>query len=353
MREKHRRGASSWLWPLLVAALGGCRVSGERVDIEAQPALVRSEHIFALPDRPTPGCHASTIVESDDGTLVAAWFGGEDEGESDVGIWVSRRGPDGWSPPVEVADGAMSPQRRFPCWNPVLFRPRPGLLVLFYKVGRRPDEWWGEMKISRDGGLTWTGHRRLPSHVMGPIKNKPVMLEDGRILCPSSSEHDGWKAHLEITRDLRTWEVVGPVPDPDGYGVIQPTILVHPEGRLQMLLRSSSGGRIAQTWSDDGGASWSPLTATPLRNPDAGIDAITLEDGRHLVVYNDSQIQRSPLRVAISDDGLAWWNVLTLADGPGEYSYPAVIQSADGLVHVTFTWWRQGIRYATIDPTKL
>jgi len=135
--------------------------------------------------------------------------------------------------------------------------------------------------------------------------------------------------------------------------VIQPTILKHRDGRLQMLCRTRGKGFIAQTWSDDGGRSWSPLTSTSLPNPNAGIDAVTLRDGRQLLVYNHTTQGRSPLNVAVSSDGQDWDMVLTLEDQPGEYSYPAVIQTADGLVHTTYTYLRKSIKHVVIDPGKL
>jgi predicted neuraminidase len=317
------------------------------------PAVLHAGLIFPLEDRPTPGCHASTIEETRDGQIVAAWFAGTDEGEDDVGIWVSRLEGGAWVRPVEVANGVMSPQRRYPCWNPVLFQPKKGPLVLFFKVGPTPSQWWGDKIVSRDGGRTWQNRRRLPAHVMGPIKNKPVQLDDGRILCGSSSEHDGWRVHVEVTSDLKEWSVIGPENDPAQISVIQPTILTYPDGRLQMLCRTRRERFIAQCWSKDSGKTWGELTATTLPNPNSGIDAVTLRDGRQLLVFNNTKQGRTPLNVATSTDGQKWDVVATLETQPGEYSYPAVIQSADGRVHITYTYRRQSIKYVVLDPEKL
>ena len=321
--------------------------------MSTQAGWVRDGLIFPLDDRPTPGCHASTIEQAKNGQIVAAWFAGADEGEDDVGIWVSRLEDGKWSRPVEVADGVMSVQQRYPCWNPVLFQPKEGPLVLFFKVGPTPSKWWGEWTVSDDGGKTWSPQRRLPPEVMGPIKNKPVQLADGRILCPSSSEHKGWQSHVEVTRDLKSWKVIGPLNDGSDISVIQPTILTYADGRLQMLCRTRREHFIAQTWSDDGGKTWTPLALTTLPNPNSGIDAVTLKDGRQLLVFNNTPKGRTPLNVAVSKDGQKWDVVLTLEDQPGEYSYPAVIQTADGLVHITYTYWRQSIKHVVVDPKKL
>jgi predicted neuraminidase len=264
-----------------------------------------------------------------------------------------------WSPPVEVANGVQPDGSRYPCWNPVLFEVSPGRLLLFYKVGPSPREWWGMVRSSPDAGRTWSDAARLPAGVLGPIKNKPMRLRDGTIVSPSSTESTDrpsrWRVHFEISRDEgRTWSVVR-VPDAAGrepVEAIQPAILAHPGGRLQALGRTRSG-RVFETWSDDEGRTWTPLVLTTLPNPNSGVDAVTLRDGRHLLVYNHTQAGRTPLNVAISRDGRTWTPALVLEREPGEYSYPAVIQDATGRVHVTYTWRRQRIRHAVIDPAQL
>lgn len=310
---------------------------------------------FIYQDAPFPSCHASTIVETPDG-LLAAWFGGTHERHPDVGIWLSRRERDGWSTPVEVANGVESSEVRYPTWNPVLFQPKHGPLMLFYKVGPSPSEWWGMRKTSTDGGRSWSEPERLPDGILGPIKNKPIQLADGAILAPTSTEHDGWRVHFERSTDGgRTWQATPPLNDPDEIRAIQPSILVHDRCRLQAVGRTRSSG-IYQIWSHDGGRTWGEMSRTGLPNPSAGTDAVTLCDGRHLLVYNHNPNYkgRSPLNVAVSCDGRTWCAALVLEDTPGEeFSYPAVIQTRDGLVHITYTWHRQRIKHAVIDPTLL
>jgi len=337
---------------VLVLGCGSVAMAASSTSVLSQ-AVVRAELIFPLENRPTPGCHASTIVQARDGQLVAAWFGGKQEGAADVGIWSSRLEDGHWTKPVEVANGVQSPEQRFPCWNPVLFQLRPGPLVLCFKVGPSPSQWWGEKIVSDDNGKTWKDQRRLPPEVLGPIKDKPVQLDDGRILCPSSSEDKGWRVHIEVTRDFETWEAVGPLNDPTKIGVIQPTILTYPDKRLQMLCRTRGQGFIAQSWSQDGGKTWSEMTLLSLPNPNSGIDAVTLRDGRQLLVFNNTSKGRTPLNVAVSPDGKEWKVVLTLENQPGEYSYPAVIQTSDGKVHTTYTYQRKSIKHVVLDPDKL
>ena len=319
----------------------------------AQPGLVKSEFIFEK--APFPSCHASTLVETQSGGLVAAWFGGTRERNPDVGIWLSREIAGHWTAPVEVANGVQSPTNRYPCWNPVLFQPTNGPLLLFYKVGPSPSTWWGMLMNSENGGLNWSKPRRLPEGILGPIKNKPVQLSDDVILCPSSTEGSGgWRVHFERTRDLGlTWRAESPVNDGKEISAIQPSILFYPHGRLQAIGRTRQE-KLFQIWSEDGGKTWGPMSLLSLPNPNSGTDAVTLRDGRQLLVYNHSTNGRSPLNVAVSSDGTQWQSALCLENEPErQFSYPAVIQTGDGLVHITYTWKRERIKHAVVDPTKL
>lgn len=326
--------------------------------------------IYELDNRPTPECHASTIETTANG-LIAAWFGGTYEKHPDVGIWVSRKNTGGnWTTPKEVANGVQSDTLRYPCWNPVLFQPTTGPLMLFYKVGPSPREWWGMLTTSMDEGLSWSTPIKLGKdtstigHLIGPVKNKPIELKPGVILSPSSTETevdgvDFWKVHFEKSTDNgKSWQVIGPINDGIQFDAIQPSILQYKNGKLQVLCRSRQG-KIVESWSDDLGLGWNPLDTIQLPNPNAGTDAVTLQDGRQLLVYNHTQrdsdfpASRNMLNLALSIDGDRWNPVMTLERQPGEYSYPAVIQGQDGLVHLTYTFQRKVIKYVLIDPKKM
>ena len=322
--------------------------------VAGPPGLEKTEFIFE--SAPFASCHASTIVQSR-GNLLAAWFGGTAEGKPDVGIWVSRHIDGKWTAPVEVANGvqyqkADGSQQRHPCWNPVLFQPREGPCLLFYKVGPSPSGWWGMLTTSDDGGQTWSAPRRLPEQIDGPAKNKPVQLPNGDILCPASSETAGWRVHFERTSDLgKTWERSNPV-NGRAFRAIQPSILLL-EGEKLLAIGRTREAMLFQIGSDDFGKTWGPMTLGSLPNPNSGIDAVTLKDGRHLLIYNHAPKDRSPLNLGISKNGVDWDAALVLENEPGEFSYPAIIQTADGLVHVTYTWKRERIKHAVIDPKKL
>ena len=335
------------------------------------PGYLSAGMIFPPDKAPTPSCHSSTIVETSAG-LVASWFGGTSEPDIDNVIWVSRHHNGTWDEPTMVVDGTEGETRDHRVGNPVLFQPSEGPLMLFYKVVDpevgRASHWWGMLMTSSDHGKTWSEPKRLGQsamlgegnpHLIGPVKNKPLELADGTIICPSSSEHDGWRVHFEVTRDLgETWEVIGPINDAKNYNMIQPSLLTYPDGRLQILCRSLEGF-VGQSWSEDGGKTWSNFSATSLPNPNSGTDAVTLSDGRQLIVYNHTvrkgpfPSKRSMLNVAISDDGKQWTPVLTLEREEGEFSYPAMIQTSDGEVHITYTWKRQSIKHVVLDPAAL
>jgi predicted neuraminidase len=351
---------------LLVIAMGlfisGCGEKEVKKQTKPDSGFVLSEFIFE--DAPFVESHASTIVETENG-LVAAWFGGTKESNPDVLVWLSRYTKDGWSPVEQVASGYELSGRNVACWNPVLFKPKDSPLMLFYKVGDDEPEWWGEYKTSEDNGITWSKATRLPDGFLGPVKNKPIQLSDGTILCPSSIEYyeiengdtsEVWLSHLELTSDLgKTWKKIGPLNGKE-VNVIQGSILSYPNGKMQMLCRTEYAGRIYETWSEDTGKTWSTMAPTELPNPDAGTDAVMLKDGRALLVYNHSTFDgrdREVLNVAISEDGKKWFAAYELENTKGEFSYPAVIQTSDGLVHITYTWGdRESIKHVVLDPQK-
>lgn len=330
----------------------------------AQPGVVREDFVFKT--APFRSCHAATILELPSGQLLCAYFGGTAERNPDVCIYVSRYTQGHWLPPVKVATGLGFGSARYPCWNPVLFQPRGGDVMLFYKVGPSPSQWWGMVKTSSDGGHTWSRARKLGKGLIGPVKDKPIQLQDGVILAGSSTEDHGWRVHIERSPDGgHTWKIIGPINPKAKIGAIQPTLLTYPGGRIQMLCRTRSGfGFIAQSWSEDGGLSWSPLKRTVLPNNNSGIDGVTLRDGRQLLVYNHSTRNqkgmghkgRGILNVALSRDGIHWAAALVLeySDDPHkQFSYPAVIQTHDGLVHIAYTWSRKRIKHVVLDPARL
>lgn len=351
-----------------------------------------------------PECHGATIIELDNGDLVAAFFGGTKERNPDCVIWVCRKpkGATEWTAPEIAADGVfdlndptislaglsginaettpatagpvgpnfkgdIANARRKACWNPVLFQiPGSNEIMLFYKIGSSVGDWTGWVARSTDGGKTWSQREPLPEGILGPIKNKPEYI-NGRIIAPSSREGNGWHAWIEISDDNgKTWRTTGPLPTDSAKRTdrtelepiysIQPSILRHADGRLQIICRTRNA-KLATSWSSDNGDTWTPLTLMDMPNNNSGTDAVTMKDGRHVLIYNDfSTIDgtpkgvRTPLCVAVSDDGLHWDNIITLEDSPvSQYSYPSIIQGKDGKLHAVYTWRRQRVKYAKLD----
>jgi len=352
------------------------------IDIPQRKGIVTNEFLYEK--APFPQAHSATIVETTAGDLVSAFFGGTREGAPDVCIYTCRKDKDSkaWTQPEMAADGIFSPTLRKACYNPVLYQMPGGPLYLFYKIGNKVSDWTGYLKKSDDGGHTWSKAYQLPDGYLGPIKNKIVDV-DGKAIAPSSTETGGWKVHFEIAEDGgRRTHIVGPLAaekavltqdmiadksnkkeDMEGgdnssattVQAIQPSILTYKDGRLQILCRTRNG-RIATSWSSDKGETWTPLSLTSLPNNNSGTDAVTLQDGRQVLIYNavatpagEKKGVRTPLNIAVSKDGVNWNMVMTLEDSPiSQYSYPSIIQGKDGRIHVVYTWRRQRIKYMEV-----
>ena len=410
----------------------------------SHPAIMKDEFLYERTF--FPEAHASTIVETKKGDLVAAYFGGTHEKDPDVCIYVNikKKGSNKWSTPILAADGVLDlndPRAKFAglsgmkddttpatagpirrvlcglaakkgtrdedtydyitkttrlqnvpttlkrksCWNPVLFEMPNGELWLFFKIGSSVGDWTGWLAKSKDGGKTWSdkeplGYDAEGRAYLGPIKNKPELI-DNRLLCPSSTEDNGWRFHMEIL-DLSDglWKTDKPVSelnwkyipvesteaiktdDNERHPIdcIQPSILKLKDGRLQVLMRTHNA-RLATSFSSDGGNTWTPVTLSEVENNQSGTDAVTLADGRHVLIYNNFETLpltkkgvRTPCSIALSDDGTHWRHVLTLEDSPiDQYSYPAIIQGRDGTLHCIYTWRRQRVAYKQIDLRQL
>lgn len=416
--------------------------------------------------------YGATVVELENGDLVAAFFGGTREKNPDCNIWTCRKpyGSKEWTKPYKAADGIytkltaaafserdlskfaardsiidellrdkpnvvqqdrfalfreamlrmggareaapavpmgdgknypwwMAPAKnsgkplvdetwRKPCYNPVLFQIPGGDLVLYYKIGYGVGDWTGWQVRSKNGGKTWGKPEALAKGFLGPIKNKPVYI-NGRIIAPSSTEGNGWKFHFEISDDKgKTWKYVGPVDaeyslptalrksgikketgdDLEAGEVltekgaqpilcIQPSILQLKDGRLMAIGRTRNA-KLAVTYSSDCGDTWSKVVLSDLPNNNSGTDAVTLADGRQVVVFNDFATLpgtpkgvRTPVSIAVSeDDGKTWKNAVVLEDSPiSQYSYPSIIQGKDGKLHCVYTWRRKRIAYKAIE----
>jgi alpha-L-fucosidase len=292
-----------------------------------------------------PSAHASSIVEVGDGEILATWFSGEHEGHEQVGISLSRYKNNQWEPAKKVASAETIDGVTYPCWNPVLVKNTDNKLLLFYKVGPNPREWWGKMITSTDNGETWSESEKLPDGFMGPIRVKSIVKPNSDLLHPSSYEtpkEDYWTMHFEVSdKDGKNWRKVEV--DNDTFQVIQPTVLHLADGKLLSLARSRHNKVIASV-SDNYGDTWGNLYPINLPNPNSGIDAINLTDDKFLMVYNPLTAGknwwegRNVILLGESTDGENWKEVIKLEDHEkGEFSYPAIIKTSDGKIHIHST----------------
>lgn len=331
--------------------------------------------------------HASTLVELRNGDILAAWFAGTREGAPDVAIYGARLHNGTWSAPIELARAD-----HVACWNPVLFHTRDGKLWLYYKYGTHPSTWLGARKSSGDEGRTWSAAETLPAGILGPIKDKPLVLPNGVIVSGSSVEHGTWTAWIERSTDNgATWTHFGPITLPDSLdvpsaaalaaaehpatpptsgapgvhtkvyplarktiGIIQPTVVSLGGHHLRFYARSHTrAARIAVADSYDDGVTWTQASFIDLPNPNSGIDAVRIRDGRIVLVFNNSYNERTPLNLAVSRDGEHFRIFKTLEDGPGQFSYPAIIQAANGDLLITYTWRRQTIKFVRLPLREI
>lgn len=350
--------------------------------IVSSSALAQSkpmgEFIFEPGSAPFPECHASTIVALKNGELMAAWFGGTKEGAPDVAIWGSRRVDGKWSAPVE-----LEREKGFPSWNPVLFHTKDGRLWLYYKVGPSPSTWAAGRKYSDDEGKTWSAEERLPAGLLGPIRAKPLVLDDGTIVSGSSVEaHETWAAWVERSTDGgKTWAKIGPITvsreadaaetpaadppkDAPGWaadkgprkyvGIIQPSVISLGGKHLRLYARSRTmASKVAVADSMDSGATWTQARFIDVPQNNSGLDVVRLADGRIVMIFNNTTVGRTPLNLAVSTDGEHFRVFATLEDTVGQYSYPAIIQAADGSLEMTYTWQRKSIKYAHLPLAEV
>lgn len=420
------------VFPDKTLTLGSGKYHFEENIPTADPRII--SNIFAYEKAPFPSCHAATIAELNNGDLLMAYFGGSYEGCKDVCIYTQRLKlkkrdlkngniyEDKWTEPKLVADGILNDTLRKACYNPVLFQIPNGDLLLHYKIGKDVRDWTGYQMRSKDNGKTWKSEpltQRFRGNepadaderdgLLGAIKNQPIMLPAGfrckngtvlsrnRIVAPTSKEAENgsktkpgqWRCFMEISEDDgKTWMLTQQVPQDDAiFRTIQPALLVHNDGRLQLLCRTASPKKpelkdnalVATSWSDDGGMTWSEMEFVhDLPNNNSGIDAVTLSSSTGIdsvtttsprgswggaIIYNPfgcvdwlpktdanrNKPLRNPLWIAKTRDGIHWTPSLQLESSPiSQYSYPSMIVGSDGTIHCVYTWRRQRIKYQRV-----
>lgn len=327
------------------------------MEIKMRIKRITKEFIFDVENAPTPSVHASTVVKTKEGNVVAAWFGGTKESAQDVRIWVSVRGEDGWNTPYFIEDGMDVAH-----WNPVLFENKQGELCLFYKVGETIPAWKTYVVRSLDGGLSFGETKELvPGDVggRGPVKNKPIYLESGRMIAPASDESSPeWSAFMDISDDdgetFRRVDIEKSQDPlfPERLRQIQPTLWEQPAGQVHALMRTTNSYAY-RTDSTDGGETWCPAYITTVPNNNSGLDLCKCPDGTVALVYNPIAAgvgaDRTPLWLAFSrNNGKTFEKAHTLEDIKGEYSYPSIVSDGKKL-HITFTHNRKNVTYVCVE----
>ena len=308
--------------------------------------------MFIFEKAPCPSCHASTLVEHEAGKLLAAWFGGKGEGASDVQIWSSTFDGKAWSEPAVL--GSEPGQ---PCWNPVLFKTAKGTLFLCYKAGPKPDNWTGfvrsshrqrqDLEQARDDsarGVLGAGAGQADSARERHRPRRNVRREFPQLDALRGSLH---RRRQELEAASTGFNV------PEKFGQIQPTLFEAKDGKIVALMRSRNPRFVCRAESKDSGESFSAAEETTLLNPSAGIDVVKTKEGDVFLIYNPTQLLRTPISLARStDDGKTWKKVVDLETEASEFSYPAMIQASTGNLEITYTWKRTHIKHVSVDPKK-
>ncbi len=327
--------------------------AGDRRTIDNPYGSMRFYSSFVFDELPgVPVQHCSTLAEAPNGDLLCLWYGGSYESAEDQALYLARmpKGQRTWETPERML------------WNP---EQPPGNAVIFrtpdHKVGivwgrmeksrpMRRGTGWGQCRLfyrtSADNGHTWSEDVELPGLFGSLPRNVPLTLKDGRFALPLSGEtNEGRGSYLLfLGSDGKTWT-------PGGFvnGGSQPTVIQRDDGSLLALLRQDP--RIPMATSTDGGKTWSKATPTNLKNPGSGIAMTKLKSGRIVLIFNDTdQSDRYPLSIIQStDDGKTWEEQRTLEADWGEFSYPSIIQTGDGMIHVGYTYRRYTIKHVAFD----
>jgi predicted neuraminidase len=362
-------------------------------------------------DLPTPCIqnHAANLMVLADGDLGCVWFGGTQEGVADISVWFSRlrRGTSEWTEPVQLSDDPTRSEQ-----NPILFPAPDGRLWLLHTAQKsgNQDTAIVRCRISDDGGGTWGPAAALFDEQGVFVRHPIVVLDNGDWLLPAYHCRtkpgvkwvgDNDESVVRISSDQgKTWFEV---PVPESMGCVHMSIVKGRRGLLGFF-RSRWADSIYISRSNDNGRTWTKPIPTALPNNNSSIQATRLANGHIAIIYNDiragetterrvslyDEIEdedapdasaaspapvaktgrtafwgtpRAPMTVAISpDDGETWPWKRNLEVGDGycmtnnsadrrnrEYSYPTILQTADGAIHIAYTVWRQKIRYVRVS----
>lgn len=321
---------------------------------------------FACQECPTPSVHGANVIETRDGGLLATWFGGKREGATDVSLWAAEYSPGSrsWSVPRRIIgrDETRAALGRHikTVGNSVLARDAQGGLWLYY-VSVSVGGWAGSALnavYSADEGKSWDAPRRLITSPFFNIstlnKSAPVLYSDGSIGLPVYHEFIGKFA--ELLRLDGSGHVLDKARITQGRHSIQPLLLPLAPQQALSLMRDTGPhpGHVLLSRSEDGGRHWSADEELALPNPDSAVAGLRRPDGSLLLVFNDIEAGRNSLALALSrDEGRSWRVVQHFEKSPDseEYSYPYLIRSSHGTMHLLYTWNRKRIRHVVFNDS--
>ncbi len=329
--------------------------------------------------------HSSSVVELPDGRLFAVWYRGSGERRADdVRLEGARlaRGASEWSPAFPVADTPG-----YPDCNPIAFVDRRGRLTVAWpaildnrwetallRVRSAPTAGWtagpppwndGGVILLRPESLRATLEpfargivdtlpagrdrdevRQAIERLSDPLYNRlgwmprthVLRLPGGRVLMPLYSDTFSVGLVAISDDDGATWRASDPIVS---LGGVQPSLVRKTDGTIVAFMRDNGPPpqRVIVATSPDDGVSWTEGRDSDVPNPGSSVDVIALRDGRWLMVLNDTEDGRARLSAWLSnDEGRTWPHRRAIEDtAGGSYSYPSVLQAADGRVHVTYS----------------
>ncbi|MBN1341976.1 MAG: exo-alpha-sialidase [Phycisphaerae bacterium] len=342
-----------------------------------------AELIFPLEQKHN---HSSCVVKAPDKSLLVCWYRGSGERSADdVAIMGARKQPGkpGWCPRFVMADTP-----NYPDCNPIMHVDGKGRLWLIWPTildnhwesallkYRLSSDW-----VSPDKPPVWSWQgvlhitpKDLGERLDAALKQMPDFVQQalGKWYKPTVEKFPqklyhrlGWMPRVHATRlpggkwilplycdtfsisimaitadDGQTWQISEPL---IGWGNIQPSVVQRKDGSLVAMMRENGVTKqIRVSESKDEGLTWGPVFSSPLPNEGSSVEVIKLASGHWALIYNDTKKGRHKLALSLSDDeGKTWkWtrHIERVPFGKGSFSYPSILQDADGMMHATYTY---------------
>jgi predicted neuraminidase len=318
-----------------------------------------SAEFIYLQDPGFPNCHCSSLLQLQNGDLLCAWYGytGSENGTA-CEVRYSRKaaGSSAWTRPRTVIWDPL-PNGDRTQGNCVLWQDPDGKVWCFYDV-RTAVEWSTTLlkyATSTDNGHTWSPPVTLTSELGNNVRCHAFVASSGAWILPAYSDVDNTGVMFISTDQGVTWRKSAPLGNPRDPAVIQPSVIERSDHSLRALLRKCGAPlNIHESYSYDSGWTWTHPAPISLPNPECSVEQMKLANGHVVLIFNNTTSGRTPLSAALSTDGGATWiAVRNLETAAGEYSYPSIIQTADGLLHVTYTHRREHIKHVVFNEDWL